>query len=58
VIVELEDKTGALKDIAEKLAKDDIDIKQIYGTTCPGGCPAKIVLSATDNTKALAAFKK
>jgi len=58
VIVELENKTGALKLITAKLAAAEIDIKQIYGTTCAAGCPASIVISTVDNEKALAALKK
>jgi len=58
VIVELENKAGALKQVTGTLASQGIDIKHIYGTTCPGGCPARIVISASDNEKALVAFKK
>jgi hypothetical protein len=58
VVVELEDKPGALKNITARLATEGIDIKQIYGTTCAGGCPAKLVISTGDNEKALVAFKK
>ena len=59
VVVELENKPGALKVITEKLASEGIDIKQVYGTTCPAGtCPARIVLTTSDNEKALVAFKK
>lgn len=58
VIVELENKPGALKYVTAKLASQGIDIKQIYGTTCSAGCPAKIILSTSDNEKALVAFKK
>jgi len=58
VVIELEDKPGALKNITARLAAEGIDIKQIYGTTCSGGCPAKLVISTTDNEKALVAFKK
>jgi len=58
VIIDLENKPGALKNITARLAAEGIDIKQIYGTTCSGGCPAKLVISTTDNEKALVAFKK
>lgn len=58
VIVELENKIGALKNITAKLAAQSLDIKQIYGTVCSGGCPAKIVLSTSDNVKAVIALKK
>jgi len=58
ILVELENKTGALKLVAEKLAAESIDIKYIYGTTCVAGCPAMIALLTSDNAKALVAFKK
>ena len=58
IIVELENKTGALKFLTAKLAAEEIDIKQIYGTTCSGSCPAKIILSTSDKEKALVARKK
>jgi len=58
VIVELENKAGALKNVTTTLAAQGIDIKHIYGTTCAGGCPAKIVIYTSDNEKALVAFKK
>lgn len=57
VIVELENKAGAMKNVTAKLAAEAIDIKYIYGTTCTCGGPAMIVFSASDNEKALMAFK-
>ena len=57
IMLELENKPGALKYISAKLALEEIDIKFIYGAVCPGGCPAKIILSTSDNEKALVAFK-
>jgi len=58
IILDLDNKPGALKLITEKLASESIDIKQIYGTTCQGGCPAKIVVATSDNEKALLALRK
>ncbi len=58
VILELENKTGALKNVTAKLAAENIDIKSIYGTTCAGGCPAKLVLSTSNDEKTLLIFKK
>ena len=57
VVVDLENKPGALKAISVKLADAKIDIKYTYGTACPTGCPARLVLSTTDNEKALLLFK-
>lgn len=57
VIIELENKSGALKNATARLASENIDIKYIYGTTCTCGGPARIVFATTDNEKALVAFK-
>ena len=57
IIVELENTPGALKNISEILAQNDINITYIYCTTCMGGCPAKIILSTTDNLRAINALK-
>lgn len=57
VIVELENQPGALKLITGKLAAGGIDIKQVYGSTCAAAsCPARIILSTSDNQKALTAL--
>ncbi len=58
IILELPNKPGTLKNITAALAREDIDIRQIYGTTCSYGCPARLVLSTSDNEKALLIFKK
>lgn len=58
VIVDLENKAGALKNITTKLASENIDIKYAYGTACSAGCPAKIVFSSNDNEKAYVTLKK
>ncbi|MFH1092663.1 MAG: hypothetical protein V1739_00750 [Candidatus Omnitrophota bacterium] len=57
IIVELENTPGALKNISERLAQNDINITYIYCTTCMGGCPAKIILSTTDNLKAISVLR-
>jgi len=57
IIVELENTPGALKNISERLAQNSINITYIYCTTCSRGCPAKIILSTTDNLKALSVLK-
>jgi len=58
LIVELENRPGTLKNISERLAQNQINITYIYGTTCMGACPMKIVLSTSDNHKALAVLKE
>jgi len=57
VVVELENKPGALKSLSAKLLDAKIDIRYIYGTTCSGGCASTIVVSTADNEKALVVFK-
>jgi hypothetical protein len=58
VIIELENKIGALKNITAKLVAENIDIRYMYATTCPAGCPAKLVFSTTANEKAVVSLKK
>ena len=58
IIVDLENKPGALKYITAKLAAEGIDLVYVYGTACPAKCPARIVFSTTDNKKALEIFQK
>lgn len=58
LILELENKAGALKNIAAKLDSENIDIKYLYGTTCLAACPSRVVLSTNNDEKALIAFKK
>lgn len=57
VVVDLENKPGALKSITSKLASEKIDIKYTYGTACPEGCPARLIIATTDNEKAIVSFK-
>jgi len=58
ILIELEDKPGALKAITSQLAAEAIDINYIYGTTCLTHCPARMVLSTSNNEKALAGLAK
>ncbi len=53
VYVEVENKPGALKLIADKLAKHDIDIRYNYGSTSSGATCTRIVLGTSDNEKAV-----
>ena len=57
VVVELENKQGALKSVTARLLDAKIDIKYIYGTACSGGCAATVIVSTVDNEKALVIFK-
>ncbi|MFA5143161.1 MAG: ACT domain-containing protein [Candidatus Omnitrophota bacterium] len=57
VVVELENKPGALKSLSARISDAKIDIRYLYGTTCSGGCAATIIVSTSDNEKALVVFK-
>jgi hypothetical protein len=57
LIVEMDNKPGALACLTEKLAIADIDIKQTYGTTVGAG-NARLVVSTADPKKTAAALKK
>jgi hypothetical protein len=57
VMAELINKPGALKSLTAKLAAGGIDLKYAYGTVCSAGCPGRIVLSTSDNEKAVALLK-
>jgi hypothetical protein len=50
--VELENRPGALREMAAKLANAKIDIKFIYGTACQKNCPSSIILNTNNNKKA------
>jgi len=58
IIIELENKPGALERVTAKLAVEGIDIKQVYGTACASDCPANIIISTDNNQKALLALKE
>lgn len=57
IIVELENTPGALKNISERLTQNNINISYIYSTSCLNGCPAKIILSTSDNGRAFELLK-
>ena len=52
IIIEIENRPGSLKNISECLAGNNININYLYCTTCSGGCPAKVILSTSDNEMA------
>lgn len=57
VVAELENKPGALQQITAKLAREEIDIKYVYGAVCSKGCPSTMVISTTDNKTAEEVFR-
>jgi len=54
VIVGISNKPGALKVVTTELGKNRIDIKCLYVTSSSGGNFSKMVLSTSDNEKAMA----
>ena len=58
VVVELENKPGALKLVSKKIADEGINLSYLYGSTCGGECAATIIFSSTDNEKAVVTLKK
>lgn len=58
VMVELDNKPGALKNVTSLLAHKEINIRYIYATTSPEECPVRVVISTSDNEKAFVTLKK
>jgi hypothetical protein len=58
VVVELENKPGALKLVTKKLAEENINLSYLYGSTSKGGSPATIIFSSSNNEKIVATLKK
>jgi len=58
IIVEVENKPGALKILAKKLSDAGINISCTYGTICAKGCPAKIVLVTDQLQETLIVLKR
>lgn len=58
ILVELENKPGALKSVTSLLAAKGINIRQIYGTMSTEKSPVRVVLATSDNQAAIVALKK
>lgn len=58
ILVELENKPGALKSVTSLLAAKGINIKQIYGTMSTEKTPVRVVMATSDNRAAIVALKK
>ncbi|MDD4202046.1 MAG: ACT domain-containing protein [Candidatus Omnitrophica bacterium] len=54
LVVSLENKPGALNVVTSKLAKENIGIISMYGTSCEGDCCAlcRVIVDTSDNQKA------
>lgn len=58
VVVELENKPGALKVVTTELGKHAIDIKSLYVTSSASDSPSRMILRTSDNEKAIALLTK
>jgi len=58
ILVELDNKPGALKTVTSVLAHKEINIQYIYATTSLDASPVRVILSTNDNKAAFAALKK
>ena len=56
ILVSLENKSGALKDVTEKIAKVGVDLTLLYGSTDEKGKTSKVVIVSENNKVALAAL--
>jgi hypothetical protein len=53
IAIELDNRPGALGEVAEKLAQAKINIKYAYATDPPGSAKATVILAVPNVTKAL-----
>lgn len=58
VMVDLENKVGALEEVSKKLASLGINLEYIYGTTSLGGGGCFLVLSSDNNDELIRALNK
>ncbi|HXV27801.1 MAG TPA: ACT domain-containing protein [bacterium] len=58
VLVHVEDKPGVLRQLTQTLAAKKIDLMNIYGSTTTTYAPCLLVLSSSNNQKAIVALRK
>jgi len=58
IMVELDNKPGALKTVTNLLAFKSINIRFIYATTSLDVCPVRVIISTSDNEAAFITLKK
>jgi len=56
IAIELDNRPGALAEVAEKLAQAKINIKRAYATTPEGSAKATVILAVPNVAKALSAL--
>lgn len=57
IMLDLENKPGALKELASKLKSKNVNLKYCYGSACSSSCPCRFIINADNNQQALAALK-
>ena len=58
IVVELDNKPGALKTVTGLLVHKKINIKYIYSTTSLENCPVRVIMTTSDNEAAYVILKK
>lgn len=58
LLVELDNKPGALKTVTGLLAQKNINIQYIYATASSEASPVRVILSTSDNKAAFSTLKK
>jgi len=58
VIIDLENKPGALKVVTTELANQKIDIRYLYVTSCSCGGSSRMVVQTSDNEKTMASLER
>ncbi len=58
LLLDVEDRPGALMRLGKKLAADKIDILNIYGSQGCGCCPCRVVLVTDNNQRAEVILRK
>jgi hypothetical protein len=57
VMVDLENKPGALSNLSATIKTKNINLKYCYGSACTSSCPCRLVLSSDNSNELLAALK-
>lgn len=58
IMVELDNRPGALKTVTNLLAHKDVNIRYLYGTGNPDSTPVRVVFATNNNEKAYISLKK
>lgn len=57
IMLELENKPGALNEVSSKLKAKNVNLQYCYGSACSSTCPCFFVLKADNNKLAIEALK-